>query len=403
MLNWRVPWWMYLIAAVYLLTFFFNARQEGWGPANAGWAPAWPAPMVASVVPGSPMDRAGLKAGDILKAVNGQPLNGMPDWFVARAHFELDRPIDLQILRGEQHISLRMTITRPAWRTSRRAQLFGAAAFYLVRLILLLLAILVAFSQPERLRARLLGLMFAVGSVAEGYPSAGWAAALHHLPPVLAVPICLATASCLMSSLVWLPFCTTFRKARLSERWRWSLVLVPGVAFGLPIAASAIAMIYVPSSLMRPWPELLSATPVRLVQDIAGVSPLLFLNILPAYRPVTQSVLLDLWAAVNALYLTAGFLILVTSYRQLRDARERHGVGRLLVAVGIFGLIAVHNIVGRNWNDWFRLARPGLFSPTASLATDTLFLIVPLTLAYYVLTDDRRAGERSTREVSTSG
>jgi hypothetical protein len=28
MLRWRVPWWMYLMAGMYALTFFFNARQD---------------------------------------------------------------------------------------------------------------------------------------------------------------------------------------------------------------------------------------------------------------------------------------------------------------------------------------------------------------------------------------
>jgi len=105
-----------------------------------------------------------------------------------------------------------------------------------------------------------------------------------------------------------------------------------------------------------------------------AANSLRFLSVRPAYRPMAQSVLLELWVAVNAVYFTAGFLILVTSYRHLLDTRERHRVGRLVVAVGTFGLIAVHNIVGRNWHDWFGSARPGLFSPTASLVTDALFL-----------------------------
>src|SRR6266851_9813358 len=114
MLNWRVPWWMYVIAAVYVLTFFFNARQEAWGPANAGWVPLWPTFRVASVAPGRPMEKGGVHAGDVLEAVNEQPLTGMPDWFVARAHFEHDHPISLQIQRGEQHLSLQVAITAPA-------------------------------------------------------------------------------------------------------------------------------------------------------------------------------------------------------------------------------------------------------------------------------------------------
>jgi len=396
MLKKRVPWWMYLTAAVYTLTFCFNARQEGWGPANTGWVPLGPTFAVANVAPGSAMAKAGLRAGDVLETANGRPLTGMPDWFVARAHFERDHPIELQVLRGGQHVSLPVVITAPAWRTWSRTHLVGAVAFYFVRFILLVLAMVVAFSRPGRFRARLVALMLAVGAVAEGYPSSGWAGALHHLPAVLAVPICLATASCLMASLLWLPFFATFRPTWLSKRWRRALVFVPGVVFGLPMLASAIEMIYAPSVLARPWPQLLSATPVRLIQDIAGVSPLLFLNVLPAYGTMTQRALLELWFTVSVLYFAAGFLILIVSYRVLDDMHERRRLGTLAAAVATFGLIVAHNILGRNWRNWFGSAPPGWLGPAASLGINALFLFVPLTLAYYVLTENRQTGEKST-------
>ena len=393
MLTWRVPWWMHLMAAVFVLTFLFNAWQEAWGPASAGWGPSWPTFKVVGVVPGRPMEEGGLRAGDVLEAVNGQPLTGVPDWFVARAHFERDHPIGLQVRRGEQHLSLQVTIAAPAWRTWSRAEFLNVVAFYSVRFILLLLAVFVGYSRPERIRARLVALMFAVGAVAEGYPSSGWAAALRHLPAVLAIPIGLATTSCLMASLLWLPFFATFRRPWRSQLWRRALVLVPGVTFGLPIVASTVAMIYAPSVLARPWPQLLSAAPVRLIQDIAGVSPLLFLNVLPAYRPITQILLLELWFTVTLLYFGAGFLILTASYHLLDDPYQRRRVGALCLAVVVFGVIVVHNIFTRNWSTWFGSPRPILLSSTASVSVDLLFLFVPLTLAYYTLTEDRRVGE----------
>ncbi len=380
-----------------MVTFFFNARQEAWGPANAGWIPLWPSFKVAGVVPGGPMEKGGLRAGDVLEAVNGQPLTGMPDWFVARAHFKRGHPIGLQIQRGEQHLSLEVAIAAPAWRTWSRAQFLGVVAFYFVRFVLLLLAIFVGFSRPERFRARLAALMFAVGAVAEGYPSSGWAAALRHLPAALAISIGLATTSCLMASLPWLAFFATFRRPWLSERWRSALVLVPGVIFGLPIVASVIAMIYAPSVLARPWPQLLSAAPVRLIQDIAGVSPLLFLDVLPAYEPVTQGVILGLWFTVTVLYFAAGFLTLTASYRLLDDPHERRRVGALCLAVVIFEVIVVHNVFSRNWGNWFGSPQPALLSSTATVGVDVLFLFVPLTLAYYVLTEDGHVEERSTQ------
>jgi uncharacterized membrane protein len=227
--------------------------------------------------------------------------------------------------------------------------------------------------------------MFAVGAVAEGYPSSGWAAALRHLPAVFAICICLATASCLLAPMVCLAFFASFPRPRLSQRWRWALVLVPLVSFGLPIVASSIAMIYAPSVLARPWPLVLSAAPVRLIQDTAGVSPLLFLNVLPLYQPIMQISLLELWLAVTVLYFAGSFLMLAANYRRMDDLKERRRIGALCFALAIFGAVIIHNFFTRNWTSWFGSAPPVLFSAASSVGETLLFLFVPLTLAYCVL------------------
>src|SRR5207245_9261628 len=82
MLTWRVSWWMYVVAAVYAPTLLFNTRQEFWGPADAGWVLSGPF-KVSSVLPGGPMDKAGLQPGAVLEAVDGLPSNGAADWFLA--------------------------------------------------------------------------------------------------------------------------------------------------------------------------------------------------------------------------------------------------------------------------------------------------------------------------------
>src|SRR5580658_4726966 len=87
----RAPWWMYAVAAVYLLTWCLNARQEAFGPVSAGMLPKELGLTVARVTPGSALDLAGVRVGDVIEAVDGRPLSGMSDWFLARAHFERDR------------------------------------------------------------------------------------------------------------------------------------------------------------------------------------------------------------------------------------------------------------------------------------------------------------------------
>jgi hypothetical protein len=196
---------MYLVATVYILTFFFNMLQEFWGPANAGWVRGPNFFEVTRVQPGSAMERAGAQPGDFLETVDGYPLNGTANWFLARALFERDRPIHLQVRRGEQQLALKLVITSPVWRNGQ--QFFPAVALQVVRFVLLVLAILLAFGRPQQLSARLAALMFAIGAVAEGYPSSGWGAGLRHLPAVFAIPIGLATASCLLARSLAAVFC----------------------------------------------------------------------------------------------------------------------------------------------------------------------------------------------------
>jgi hypothetical protein len=101
------------------------------------------------------------------------------------------------------------------------------------------------------------------------------------------------------------------------------LVHVPLVIFGLRPAASSIAMIYAPLVLARPWPLVLAAAPVRLIQVTAGVAPLLFLNVLPLYQPTMQIIFMELWLAFGIAYFAAAFVMLIANYRRLDDLREK--------------------------------------------------------------------------------
>lgn len=397
MLKSRAPWWMPVVAVVFILTFLFNARQEFWGPANGGWVPGPSLFKVGRVLPGEPMDKAGVHAGDVLEAVDGYPLNGAGNWFLARAHFERNRPIDLLVRRGERHLALKLIVAEPVWRTWNGSQFLAAISLQVFRSVLLLLAIFVGFSRPQQLSARLAALIFGIGSVAEGYPSAGWAAALHHLPAVLAIPIGLTTASGVLGAVVWLMFFASFPRPWFSRRLRCVLGVAPGVLFGIPIVASVIALIYTPTALARPWPVVLSAAPVRLIQDVAGVTPLLFLNKFPMYRPMAQIGLLEAWFAVTLIYFAASFLIPVAGYRRLDDPRQRRSTRALILVQFLFALFVLHNFLVRNWASWFGGKPPNLFSDAGFAGGALLLLAVPLTIAYCVLTEGRQARDNKPR------
>jgi hypothetical protein len=143
---------MFVLAAVYSDTFLFNFRQEFMGPEASGWTPSGSSLKVAAIRPGSPVDKASLLPGDVLEMVDVHPLSAMPDWFLARAQFEIGRPVRLLVLRGEQHLQLQFVLSARAWRAMRNPAV--GLCVYLCRLIPLAVAILIAFSRQWYTPAR---------------------------------------------------------------------------------------------------------------------------------------------------------------------------------------------------------------------------------------------------------
>ena len=125
---------MYLAASIYVVTLAFNARQEAFGPADSGLRYTGRLPdhrplVVESVVPDSPFEQAGVRAGDVIETVAGRAVLGQTDWFLTRAHFERNRPTDIQVRRGDERLHLWFTITKPNWTTWNR----GVVAFQVAR------------------------------------------------------------------------------------------------------------------------------------------------------------------------------------------------------------------------------------------------------------------------------
>ena len=351
------------LTALFALTLAFNLRQEFLGPAASGWRPVWPTLEVAAVVRGTPAERAGMRAGDVLEVADGRPLHEITDWLVARAHFERGKPVEVQVRRGTQHLRMQYVITQPSFREWRLDNLLAVSGFYLARTVLLLLAIFLAWRRPRQPSALLVALMFAITSVAEGFPSSGWAASLHHLPLAIAVPICLATSVWLLGAVVWLAFFEIYPPPPpITRAWQWELLLAPLLLLVPPMVTSAVAMIDHPSALRPPS--------VPIAEDLAGVAPLLYFD---GERRVVA------WLVITVLYLIAGFVLLA-----LRARRRADRV--LSLSIVLFALIAIHNLLVRNWTNWFHTTAPALVSHGSYAGEALVFLTVPFALTYAVLT-----------------
>jgi hypothetical protein len=168
---------------------------------------------------------------------------------------------------------------------------------------------------------------------------------------VLAIPICLASVSCLLAPIISIAFCGSFSRFRLSQSWEWLVVLIPTVLFGVPLVASSM----------------------------------LFLSVWPFYRPALHAWLLQLWLAMTVLYFVAGWIILLANYYRAESLQERRRIGALCTVSVLLGLIILHNFFVRNWTGWFGSAPPALFSPMTFVVEAVLFLSAALTLTYCVL------------------
>ena len=68
-------------------------------------------PTITKVFPGGPADRAGVRAGDIVEAVDGHEAYSMDDVMALVRHDRPGEPLELELLRGSNTIHLSATLT----------------------------------------------------------------------------------------------------------------------------------------------------------------------------------------------------------------------------------------------------------------------------------------------------
>jgi len=380
-------WWMLLVASIYTLALCLNAWVEAFGPAGIGLqytvrdSPgARPFFEVENVLLGSPLEQAGAQAGDVIERADRHAISGQTDWFLARSHFAVDRPIELWVRRGQEKFRLSVTVTRRNWRTWDP----GVLALQITRIVALLVALTVVFLRPSDLRVRLVSLLFAMVAVAEAFPPAGWAATLQRWPPPLSIPIALASVSWLLISVPWLSLAMRFPRPMAVPSWVWAATLAPLIVFAPLMLLSAVAVVYEPSSLAMPLP-FIDLARTRALQSIWGVIPTLFINPWPLYQPGRHQLLLQLWAVLQLLWWMAGSVAIVLASRRIVEESERRLIRLLVVALAAVWGIGIHNVFVRNWGYWFGYSPPGGFSTVSLVAEAVGFVFLAVTLAYWAM------------------
>ena len=237
------------------------------------------------------MDKAGVQAGDFLEAADGYPLNGAANWFLARAHFERDRPIELHVRRGDHELPSTSTVATVAMGPAARAPS--------------------AFWNPDR--------------------------------------------------------CLSDRNNLRAIRFGHALA---GGAFGGPGALDTRYGRRHPFTVSQP----VAAVSADHADHIPG-------GVALRYDSLFRGRLPD--PAANC--------------RRLDDGQSRRRASVLLLALAVFAIVVLHNFFVRNWTSWFGSTPPALFSGIGFVGETLLFLFIPPTLAYCVLTEGSHATDNKQR------
>jgi S1-C subfamily serine protease len=66
--------------------------------------------LVADIMPGSPADKAGIKAGDIILEINGMTINNSTDLTERISKMSVGQKVELKILRDKKTITINLTL-----------------------------------------------------------------------------------------------------------------------------------------------------------------------------------------------------------------------------------------------------------------------------------------------------
>src|SRR5215510_15494383 len=106
----HIPWWMYVIGSSYILTLGLILYLIFWGPAQLdnGFTLAFSANAMeaTSVIPGSPVAKGGLLAGDRVVMIDDQPIRNVRDWTAATGASQAGRSQRWIVLRGDNRLEL---------------------------------------------------------------------------------------------------------------------------------------------------------------------------------------------------------------------------------------------------------------------------------------------------------
>jgi tRNA A-37 threonylcarbamoyl transferase component Bud32 len=297
---------MYILAASFL-TFFglqmYTASPffAGPGPLGIHWDESSPSLIARALEPGSVAERAGLRPGDRVVAINDVPVHRRVEWDMAGMNFEAGRPTLLGIERDGQRINVTVTFERSSGE--------GVPGFIWLlaagNLITLILAFVVAFRRPQDSIALIGGWFLATASITLFPPPYGIASVVRHLPLAVQLVQWVPRVSVALFPAILFTFFAVFPQPLFRRRWIWWLIWGPAVLVAVPFLFDLYTSLF------------------RRAQAVPG-----------------YAVSVPAWFALLGIYLIGGLVITVLNYRRLQDLNQRRRL-RVLTLGTIVGWTAM--------------------------------------------------------------
>jgi tRNA A-37 threonylcarbamoyl transferase component Bud32 len=337
---------MCVVAASFVGFIALFAYQMFWGPpALPGYEGSFSRGglVVLAVHPNSAEERAGLRAGDRVLAIDGQVIRNLRDREAIRANTEIGRPEQWEISRTNERLQLTLTFSRPPWR--EWLSLYGREGLGYILFILtsLGLGLIIAFRRPFDPVARVGAWLLATAAFTFGFPD-GWAATWRHLPVWLGLFLWIPEISRFVPDAILLTFFAIFPRRIFQARWPWLLVWTPALALLPWRVFAAYQVIYQPGHATEAPVWVFSAISLR-----------------------------------SIVYAVSSLAILLLSYRRLEDVNQRRRVrivlaGLMLSTLGVVSWVATGS--GRGLS--YRLA-------ALQAVVYVLLFAFPLSFTYAIL------------------
>jgi tRNA A-37 threonylcarbamoyl transferase component Bud32 len=344
----RAPWWLLLLAAAFLAYFGLLVYCDNVRPVPAGIQLDFSGSRITltGVSPGSPADRAGLEAGDVVVSRDGLAVDSRLDWTALDANIVFDQPIHLDVDRRGTRLHVVMVMSRaPWWRpTTSGAALTGMRA---VQLVTLLLGLFIAFRRPNKDVARMGGWLLATVGVFSVVVPYRFGAAWRALPTPLGLLLWIPFVSAQVVPAQLLTFFEMFPRRRSRRGWVRLLIWMPIVAAILPDLLYYWRMVYQPA------------------------------------RVTARDFSKPLWVVigVSLAYIAATLATLVVNYRRTTDVTDRRRMRVLVVGSTIGCGAAVVLTILYYWSSPY----VELLGSPAFILLALLLLAMPLSFAYGIL------------------